>query len=286
VLQETTGKFNTMSVTLRYLAREIGPNTPLAMFILQKNSYSDLQGFVRFSSDEGKTFGPMIQFTSQPGYHTMNNDRVTVLSSGRILCPVAWSPDIRKVNHLISWCYLSDDGGKTWRSGKQRIDLPKRGALEPETIELSDGRVKMIMRTTLGYIATAISSDGGDTWDTPSRLPVQAPDAPATIRRIPSTGHLLLIWNNNYAPNTDHVGKRNPLTAAISRDEGKTWKFVKNLESTKGETYAYTSVMFDGPRVVMSYYVENGKTKRYSQRFRSMPLSWFYEVSPAATSSK
>ncbi len=70
--------------------------------------------------------------------------------------------------------------------------------MEPEVIELIDGRVMMIVRTQLGYIANSYSSDGGDTWSEPGRLSVQAPEAPATLRRIPATGDLLLIWNNTF----------------------------------------------------------------------------------------
>ena len=91
----------------------------------------------------------------------MNNDRVTQLSSGRLLVPVASTADVRKVNHFVSRCWFSDDGGKTWQQGKGSVDQPKRGAMEPEVIELRDGRVLMIVRTQLGYIAASYSKDGG-----------------------------------------------------------------------------------------------------------------------------
>ena len=295
VLQKNVGGKNVMSVTLRRLTASHAKNSPIGMFYLVKNSYSDLRVYLRISTDEAKSFGKPIRVTSTPGYHVLNNDRVTRLSSnvafrsakgrafaerkptmGRLLVPVASTPDVRKVNHFKSWCFLSDDGGKTWRLGKGKVDLPKRGAMEPEVIELPDGRVLMVLRSQLGYIAASYSKDGGDTWSKPIDWGVKAPEAPATLRRIPATGDLLLIWNNTFAKGKNHRGKRTPLTAAISSDGGKTWKHTRNLESRTDNTYAYTSLTFVGPRALLSYYVRDEKTGRISSRFRSLPVGWFY----------
>jgi sialidase-1 len=244
---------------------------------LEKNSYDNLHVYVRFSNDETKTFGERLPVTTEPGYHVMNNDRVTQLSSGRLLVPVASTPDVRKVNHFVSRCWISDNGGQKWRQGKGQVDLPKRGAMEPEVIELKDDRILMIMRTQLGHIATSYSDDGGDTWGKPDKLPLQAPEAPATLRRIPATGDLLLIWNNTFTSGAGHGGKRTPLTAALSSDEGRAWKKVRDLESDASKTFSYTSLTFAGGRAVMSYWESDAKTGRLSTRFRSLPVSWFYD---------
>jgi sialidase-1 len=264
-----------MSVTLRRLK----PNAidgPLGLFYLVKNGPSDLKAFLRVSEDEGKSFGKPVCVTDRPGYHVMNNDRVTVLSTGRIVCPVAWTEDVTKGGHFVSVCFFSDDGGKTWKKGTDAVDAPKRGAMEPEVIELTDGKLLMIVRTQLGYIATALSKDGGDRWGEPGQLPLKAPEAPATIRRIPATGDLLLVWNNTYDPKAGHGGKRTPLTAAVSSDEGRTWKHVRDLETDADRTFAYTSVAFVRDRVVLTYYVSEPKTPRLSSRLRSFPVGWLY----------
>ncbi len=273
VLQKSTGKLNVMSVTMRRLNRP--RDDTIAMFYLQKNGYDDLRVYVRFSLDEAATFAPPVRVTAEPGYHVMNNDRVTQLSSGRLLAPVASTADVRKVNHFVSYCLLSDDGGRTWRAGKGYVDQLKRGAMEPEVIELNDGRVMMIVRTHLGIIATSYSDDGGDTWSEPGQLStLKAPEAPATLRRIPSTGDLLLVWNNTFAPDAGHGGRRTPLTAAISSDDGRTWSHIRNLESRDDRSYAYTSLTFVRGRAVLSYWERDGAM--LSSRFRSLPISWFY----------
>lgn len=271
VLQENTGGLNVMSVTLR----RVGPDR-IGLFYLQKNSFNDLDLLVRFSSDETRTFGPPILVTGDPGYHVVNNDRITQLSSGRLLAPAASTPDVKQDNHFISHCYLSDDGGMSWRAGQGHVDADRRGAMEPEVIELKDGRTMMIVRTQLGIIGRSFSSDGGDTWTKMESLGVQAPEAPATLRRVPSTGDLLLIWNNTWVEGAGHGGRRTPLTAALSRDEGRTWQIAGDLESDPEKTFSYTSLTFIGSRAVMSYW-ETAKSGGYSCRFRSLQVAWFYE---------
>ncbi len=271
VLQENTGGMNVMSVTLRRL-----PDDSIGLFYLQKNSHDDLKMFVRILTDDAKSFGEPVCVTSNSGYHVINNDRVIVLSSGRLLVPAASTPDVQKVNHFVCRGYLSDDNGNSWRSGTGEVDAPKRGAMEPEVVELNDGCVLMLIRNQLGFVGKSYSNDGGETWNEMESLGVKGPEAPATLRRIPSTGDLLLIWNNTYTERAGHGGKRTPLTAAISNDEGDSWTVVKNLESNPQRTYAYTSLTFVGHRAVMSYWESGPGSGQYSCRFRSVPVNWFY----------
>ncbi len=278
VLQENTGALNVMSVTLR----RIEPSGKIGMFYLQKDGFDNLHAFVRYSFDEAQSFGDLVEVTSGKGYHVMNNDRITQLMSGRLLAPVAFTNDVKKENHFVSFCFISDDEGQTWRRGKGHVDAPKRGAMEPEVVELPKGRVLMIMRTQLGHIATSTSSDGGETWGERGQLSVQAPEAPATLRRVPATGDLLLIWNNAFTAGEGHGGRRTPLTAAVSPDEGKTWRNVRNLETDQRLTFSYTSLTFVGSRAVMSYWQSGPQAGQLSTRFRSVPVSWFYQT-PGST---
>jgi sialidase-1 len=277
-LQENIGKQNVMSVTLRRMPPG-DDNSPLGMYFLIKNSQTDLDVALRTSGDDGQTFGEPLIITTEPGYHIMNNDRVTQLSTGRLICPVSTTPDIfaKGGGHLICVCHYSDDGGRTWKQGTGRVDQPQRGAMEPEVVELTGGKQLMIIRTQLGHIATSISDDCSDHWSEPSKLPVEAPESPATIRTIPATGDLLLVWNKTFIPGSGHGGKRTPLTAAVSSDEGKTWRHVRNLETSPDHGFAYTSVLFHKERVLLSYYVHDHQSGRISSRFRSLPVRWFYE---------
>jgi sialidase-1 len=278
VLQENTGRQNVMSVTLRRLTAN-RHDGPLGLSYLVKNGPADLKVYLRISADEAATFGQPILITDAAGYHVMNNDRVTVLARGRLICPIAWTDDVFEPGggHFVCFCYLSDDGGRNWRKSTDQVDQPERGAMEPEVIELAGGNLLMIIRTQHGRIATSVSTDGGDHWSAPGHLSVSSPESPATIRRIPATGDLLLVWNNAFTAGANHGGKRTPLTAAVSSDEGQTWRNLRNLEADPEQGFAYTSIAFHRDRVLLSYYVAEGKTSRIFSRFRSLPVQWLYE---------
>jgi sialidase-1 len=149
--------------------------------------------------------------------------------------------------------------------------------MEPEVLELNDGRVLMIVRTQLGEIYASYSNDRGESWSPAEPWDVRSPESPATLRRIPASGDLLLVWNPDYDAAASHGGKRTPLVAAISTDEGRSWTARRTLEERTDQEFAYTSVTFFERRVLLSYYVADDSTDRISTRFRSLPLDWFYE---------
>ncbi len=277
VLQENVGKRNVMSVTLRYLEDPLRPNAKLGMFYLVKNAKDDLHVFLRISSDDGRSFGPPRQVTSGSGYFVLNNDRVLRLRSGRLLVPTSWTSDVGRVNHFQVRIWYSDDQGATWNESASRLDYPRRGAMEPDVVQLEDGSLLMIVRTQLGHIATSRSQDRGETWTDLQPSAVVSPEAPATVRSIPSTGDLLLIWNNRHEKGAGHGGKRTPLVAAVSRNGGRSWSRPRVLEPDPRHTYAYTSLIFAKGRAVMSYYVRDEATGRIASRFRSVPIAWFYD---------
>lgn len=277
VLQENVGGLNVMSLTLKRLGDPANYDAPLGMFYLVKNSYSDLDAWLRVSKDDGRTFGDPVLITKEPGYHVLNNDRVTRLANGRLIVPVASTDDVIKVDRFTCWTYQSDDNGATWTRSKNGVPYGKRGAMEPEILELNDGSLLMHIRTQLGHIAYSVSKDGGATWGEAKDWGVGGPESPATLRRIPSTGDLLLVWNDSVRPGASHGGPRTPLAAAVSTDEGKTWSFKRNLEDSKVHTYAYTSIVFHRGRALLSYYVGDNKTGQIASRFRSVPIGRLYE---------
>lgn len=276
VLQKNIGQLNVMSSTLRHIGDTEAGDQRLGHFFMMKNSLSDLRGYLRVSEDGGLTFGDTIRFTLTPGYSVMNNDRITRLKSGRLIAPIAYTRDVGTDNHFVSYCSYSDDKGKNWQESLNRVDYSDRGAMEPEVIEFKNGQLGMIFRTQSGHIGISYSSDEGVSWGEPKSWGVRAPESPSTCRRIPSTGDLLLIWNDNYEPGADHQGKRIPLSSAISTDEGKTWKYKRNLEEGDHITAAYSSLTFTDDRAILTYTLRNSETTLRSHRFRSLPISWFY----------
>jgi sialidase-1 len=257
-LIENDGGCNVMEVNFLRLR-----NGDLALFHLQKNTESsDCRIMMRTSADEGKTWSAAKQLSPAGKYTGLTNGRSLRLRTGRILLE-AWEGG-------DSYCVLSDDDGKTWRDS-QRVQPAKGKSYEPACIELKDGRVMMLMRTELGSQYQSLSQDGGQAWTkpTPTPTPLAGSAAPVAITRIPTTGDLLAIWNHN--PGTN---RRNPLTAAISKDEGETWTSFRNVEAAPADdAWAYPAVTWVGDRALITYFNYKGG---HSLKLRSLPATWFY----------
>jgi sialidase-1 len=222
--------------------------------------------------------------TDGQGYHVMNNARVVRLSTGRLVAPVARCQDAGGpddgAGHFRSACYLSDDEGRTWRAPSAWVDLTKRGAMEPAVVERKDGSLLMILRTQFGHVYRVDSSDGGETWGNPRPTQLLSPDAPASVARVPTTGDLLAIWNDNYDLGISMGGRRTPLRSTISNDDGIMWLRYRTLEKDIHGGYAYTSISFAGEETLLTYYDEDS-SGRVTLRFRAVPTGWFYELEDA-----
>ena len=181
--------------------------------------------YVRRSNDEGKTWSHPLCASPYPGGRYTQPDKIIQLSTGRIIIPVEQHTS---KGYLVSLCYYSDDNGFAWYPSKKPADA---GFMtdEPSIVELKDGRLLMIFRTTRGYLGKAHSKDGGETWTDEQLTELTSPNAPEFITRIPGTGDLLLVYNRGYDPEANHSGKRNPLSTAISKDSGKTWEHFKDI---------------------------------------------------------
>lgn len=148
-------------------------------------------------------------------------------------------------------------------------------AQEPGVVELTDGGLLMFCRSRDCQL-TSRSDDGGDTWSTLERSNIAQPTAsPASIERIPSTGDLLLVWNNGKDPLAEvkPVGRR-PLTAAISKDDGATWQHIRNLGTDPDGWYCYTAIEFVGDHVLLAHCEYPGLN---SLQVTRLPVRWLYE---------
>lgn len=271
VLQKNVGQLNTMSLSFLRLAG----SDELLMFVLIKNSTTDLDLVVCRSRDEAANWSEPQLITTEDGYHIMNNARAVQLSTGRILCPVSTTPLIHSSEHpLRNVCYFSDDEGQTWQRSRDAVSVPNRGAMEPGLIERRDGSLLQIIRTQMGSIWITDSSDGGDTWSDAHPWNIVSPEAPATLIPLPDKRDWLIIHNPVVDANAkSHGGRRTPLVARVSNDEGQTWSDAIAIEDDLTKTYSYISARAAGDRVLLSYYVEEGS--RYSLKFKSVPLDHF-----------
>ncbi|RYN58942.1 hypothetical protein AA0114_g1914 [Alternaria tenuissima] len=111
--------------------------------------------------------------------------------------------------------------------GKADGSFSGEGVIQPGVWESRDkpGHCHMTMRSSVGCIIQADSTDYGRTW------------GPAYRTSLPNnnSGHCVtilrdgrVVWAGNYQ--TQNWGPRTPLCLAISEDDGKTWKLWATLE--------------------------------------------------------
>jgi sialidase-1 len=228
----------------------------LLMFMRQHRPGS-LTIHVWKSTDEGTTFSPWAE--TAPGSDlALCNATVKRLASGRLLLP-ANPPAPGKpaeTGPYAATVLFSDDDGRTWTVSKSRLELAKRGAMEPHVEQTATGRVLMVMRNQLGRLHVADSTDDGATWSAPRPIELQSPESCPELVRLPGSDHLVMIWNNSYDPAfRSHFGKRSPLTAAISRDHGKTWQRLGDIETDPQRAFSNPGCRFTKQgRAIVNYW--------------------------------
>jgi hypothetical protein len=200
------------------------------------------------------------------------------LKSGRIIVPFAdWLPGVRTApptGPSVTTCVYSDDGGKTWRRSPAKLTAPchdgynggNYGACEPTILDLKDGRVWMLIRTQDGFLYESFSTDGVN-WSEAKRSRFHSSNSPAFPVRLPD-GRIVIFWNNCVMPpraGKDGVyGGRDALHAAISADEGKTWRGFREVyrdptrnasppkDGDRGTAYPHATVTKDGKILLVS----------------------------------
>jgi predicted neuraminidase len=264
---EQEGRMNVMSVSLLRLQ-----NNEIALFYLRKNSETDCIPMVRFSNNEAASWSdPQPCITDRPGYFVLNNNRVIQLKNGRLLFAVALhqSPGETKASSVGRlWSYYSDDNGKSWKAGQE---VPNPGSIvtqEPGLVELKNGDILMYIRTTAGVQYFSFSKDRGETWSTVEPGNIKSPCSPAIIARIPSTGDLLMVWNDNGLNQ-----KRTPLNVAVSKDDAKTWTSNKIIAGKPDGVYCYPALHFVDNSVLLGY----SDWFNWGTTLVRMDIDWIYQ---------
>ncbi len=267
---------NIMSVSLLRLF-----NGEIALFYLRKKSLSDCRPVLRISQDEGNTWGDeIICIKDRIGYFVLNNDRVIQLKNGRLLLPVSRhaAPDMEWSNAGRIQTYYSDDKGVSWKVGDEVANPDDVTLQEPGVVAMMDGRIMMFMRNNSGVQYISFSSDQGESWSPAEPSGIKSPLSPASIERIPLTGDLLMVWNNNGGENKDIAGKRTPFNIGISQDEGKSWQKIRTLADDPEGWYCYTAIEFAGEHVLLGHCAgnreeNNGLAETHISRIN---LDWIY----------
>jgi sialidase-1 len=256
----------------------------ILLLFMRQHRPGTLTNHVWKSTDEGKTFSALAVFVPNSDF-ALCNATVKRLDSGRLVLPA--SPPApgkpAETGPYVATVLYSDDDGMTWRVSNSRIELPQRGAMEPHVEQTADGRLLMVMRNQLGRLYFSVSTDDGITWSPAFASSLVSPESCPELTRIPGTADLLMIWNNSYDPQfRSHFGKRSPLTAAISKDHGKTWQNIRDIETDPKRAFSNPGCRFtrDG-RAIINYwtceYLPNWAMQDVIDlRVAVIDKSWFY----------
>lgn len=240
------------------------------------------QNYYRLSADEGQTWSEQYCYTPYPGYLPVHNDRLHMLSTGRIIAAAeykAYLPSSDDHSGYVGMTFYSDDGGYSWQPSRNTVDAYKDGqgveVQEADVVELKDGRLLMFARTYSGYPIFAYSDDRGESWGPPiARKDIPMPYAAMpTVRRIPSTGDLLFVWISEMSrdPEDERITRRCTLSSAISTDEGETLTLQRTIVSDPLQDYGYQCVEFlDDDVVLMGYHTREGI------HVARIAVDWFY----------
>lgn len=167
---EAVGADNIMSDSLIRMK-----NGNIGLFYLQKeNETHTCIPYFTISEDEGKTRGKHIRCIKEDGYYVLNNDRVIILSNGKILIPIAqhtyangfYGPGkvfmCASDDEGESWYKISDDIKIDRTECKRRSFYAISNFMEPGIVQLENGTIWCYIRTDLGRQYESFSDDFGN----------------------------------------------------------------------------------------------------------------------------
>jgi hypothetical protein len=210
------------------------------------------------STDGGKTWSAVRHAPFGFNYTGSVNGALQ-LKSGRILVPVSAMDFSRRIGVGVAVVPYSDDDGLTWQTPVAKVaihtgaaDWYESGAHEPVALELNDGRVWMLPRAQDGYQWETFSTDAGVHWSPPQHSRFMSNQSAMAILRL-KDGRILLFWNNCGADGMGSINwgeaERAVLAAAVSADEGKTWRGYREVARLIGNgqvSYPYATQAPDG----------------------------------------
>jgi sialidase-1 len=233
------------------------------------------------SADDGATWSAPEDITDAVGNDTfIPGPGVGIrMRTGRLVIPgciAEYAADRTRLAHY-SCVVFSDDGGRSWRKGAPVADPVSN---EAQVVELRDGTLLLNWRINYGDAlhpgcrGTAISRDGGETWDNPvpARALNDARCQAGWIYRPSRDAHddgWLLFSNPDCRPLVGNARTR--MTIRLSRDEGRTWP-VARLIHAGPSAYSCPAVLPDDTLAVL---YESGESDPYERlRLARFSRNW------------
>ena len=194
------------------------------------------------------------EYFSRMGWFTRTHP--LELPSGRILVPMYSD------GYSFGIMAITDDGGRTWTASEP---IAGAGSIQPSVVRKNDGTLVAYLRDNgpapkRAHIAS--SADDGVSWTLARDSDLPNPGTSIEVVRL-RNGHWLAVYN-------DIEQGRHSLVAALSEDEGATWRARRHLDGDplqpSPNQYHYPSVIQtrDGAiHVTYSYFTPAGKSIKH-----------------------
>ncbi|HEV2275256.1 MAG TPA: sialidase family protein [Acidobacteriaceae bacterium] len=198
---------------------------------------ADAQVLLLFSTDNGESWSRPSVLFSQAGSYT--RQPLVLMDDGAWMLPMYYTPSAgitKGAQSNYSVVKISNDQGKTWRECR----IPdSEGLVQPSVVKLRRHAYLVFLRSRYADFIYQASSSDGCIWSKP--VPTALPNNNASIQAARlSDGHLVMAFDNSSTQagrTKPQTAKRFPLSVALSVDEGKTWRWVRDLETgTEGSS--------------------------------------------------
>ncbi|MCF6222119.1 MAG: exo-alpha-sialidase [Flavobacteriaceae bacterium] len=185
-----------------------------------------------------------------------------VLPNGRILLP------LYSDGYNLSLVAISDDQGKSWKPSKPIVGY---GNIQPSIVQKKDGSLVAYMRDngdSPGRILISASKDNGESWTAAKESDIPNPGTSIDLIKL-KNGNWVMAYN-------DIEDGRYSIVVSLSDDEGKTWKWTKQLErdDNKKGSFSYPSIIQtkDG-KIHVTYSYKTSKVEK-SIKYNSFNEKW------------
>lgn len=201
---------------------------------------------LKFSRDEGQTWGPSQRLTLNPflNLSSLVRNKPIYASDGRIGLPV-YHEMASKFPQML-WLTPGTDG--TMEDYRMRSLPGADDLIQPTLVPLGEDRVLMMLRDSSDArrMRTAFSGDNGWTWDEATESELPNPDSALDALKL-DDGRILLVYNHA-------VEGRSNLRLAISGDQGRSWQTAAVIEEQTDKEFSYPQLAEDGNgRIHLTY---------------------------------
>lgn len=220
------------------------PDGELWLFYKIGANVGDWTGWLVKSKDGGKTWGKREPLPE--GFLGPVKNKPELIGD-RLICPSSTEKGGWKLHFEIldlktgEWKYVGPIAAELAPRTENPQDIKPIDCIQPSILRLSDGRLKVLMRTRNGYLAESVSGDGGDTWSN-VRLTTLPNNQSGTDAVTLRDGRHLLIYNDFHTLPGTKKGPRTPLSIAVS-DDGEHWRNWLVLEGSPISQYSYPAII-------------------------------------------